>query len=44
METEFDSMIQDIMDSPGEIYDIPELQTQDKFDVEGYINGEIDYA
>ena len=34
----------ELMNTPGEIYDIPELQQEDKFDVEGYINGETDYA
>jgi len=28
---------------PAEIYDIPEMQDEDKFDVEGYINGNTDY-
>ncbi len=38
-----DTLLQEIMDSPAEIYDIPELQQTEKFDVESYINGEIDY-
>ena len=39
-----DEIILELMNTPGEIYDIPELQQEDKFDVEGYINGETDYA
>ena len=38
-----DNILQDIMDSPAELYDIPELQDI-KFDVEDYLKGEIDYA
>lgn len=38
-----DNILQDIMDSPAELYDIPELQDT-KFDVEDYLKGEIDYA
>jgi len=38
-----DNILQDLMDSPGELYDIPELQ-DNKFDVEDYLKGEIDYA
>ena len=38
-----DNILQDIMDSPAELYDIPELQDK-KFDVEDYLKGEIDYA
>ena len=39
-----DEILLELMNTPGEIYDIPELQQEDKFDVEGYINGETDYA
>ncbi len=38
-----DTMLQEIMDSPGEIYDLPELNEK-PFNVEEFINGEIDYA
>ena len=36
----------EIQDAPGEIFDIPEMQdlfNEKKFDVEEYINGDIDY-
>ena len=36
----------EIADAPGEIFDIPEMQDlydEKKFDVEEYINGDIDY-
>ena len=33
----------EINDMEGEIFDIPEMQDEKKFDVEGYINGNIDY-
>ena len=39
-----DTILQELMDSPAELFDIPELQQEDKFDVESYINGETDYA
>ena len=40
----FDTDIfQEICDAPGEIFDIPEMQDPEKFDVEGYINGNTDY-
>ena len=35
-------MFQEIADTPGEIFDIPEM-TDQKFDVEQYINGDTDY-
>ena len=37
-----DTLLQEIMDLPAEIYDIPEMQ-EEEFDVEGYINGNTDY-
>jgi len=41
---DFDTdLFQEINDMPAEIYDIPEMQDEDKFDVEGYINGNTDY-
>ena len=39
--TVFD-MFQEIADAPGEIFDIPEM-TDQKFDVDQYINGDTDY-
>jgi hypothetical protein len=33
----------EINDMEGEIFDIPEMQDSEKFDVEGYINGNYDY-
>ena len=39
-----DEILLELMNTPGEIFDIPELQQDDKFDVESYINGETDYA
>ena len=41
----FDELWSEIQDSQGEIFDldIPELREDDKFDVEEYIKGEIDY-
>ena len=39
-----DLILRDLLEGPAdEIYDIPELEDEDKFDVEGYINGNIDY-
>ena len=41
----FDELWSEIQDMPGEIFDmdIPELREDNKFDVEEYIKGEIDY-
>ena len=41
----FDEMWQEIQDAPGEIFDldIPELRDDEKFDVNDYLNGNIDY-
>ena len=38
-----DTILQELMDAPGALFDIPELQDQEKFDVEGYLNGDTDY-
>ena len=38
-----ETLFDEINASPGELYDIPELQQQEKFDVEEFINGDIDY-
>ena len=41
---EFDTDIfQEINDMEGEIFDIPEMQDNEKFDLDGYINGNYDY-
>jgi hypothetical protein len=39
-----DKLLEDLINQPGGIFDIPELQTDDKFDVESYIKGDTDYA
>lgn len=42
----FDEMWQEIQDMPGEIYDIPEmseLDEDDKFNVNEYLNSNYDY-
>ena len=42
----FDELWSEIQDAPGEIFDIPELRELDeenKFDLNGYINGNYDY-
>ena len=33
----------EINDAPGEIFDIPEMMDSEKFDVESFINGNIDF-
>ena len=33
----------EINDAPGEIFDIPEMMDSEKFDVEKFINGDIDF-
>jgi hypothetical protein len=42
----FDELWSEIQDAPGEIFDIPELRELDeenKFNLNDYINGNIDY-
>lgn len=42
----FDELWSEIADAPGEIFDIPELHELDedkKFDVNEYLNSNIDY-
>ena len=42
----FDELWAEIQDAPGEIFDIPELRELDeenKFNLNEYINGNIDY-
>ena len=36
-------ILAEINDAPGEIFDIPEMQDSEKFDVESFINGNIDF-
>ena len=41
-----DDLLSEIMDSPGEIWDLPELrelEEVEKFNVESFINSNIDY-
>jgi len=40
MDTE---LFQEINDMPAEIFDIPGMQQDDRFDVEAYLNGDTDY-
>ena len=44
---DFDTFANDLFaeinDMEGEIFDIPEMQDEKKFDLEGYINGNYDY-
>ena len=42
----FDELWSEIQDAPGEIFDIPELRELDeenKFNLNEYLNGNIDY-
>ena len=43
----FDTLFEELNDMPGEIFDVIEYKEEwekdDKFDVEGYINGNTDY-
>jgi hypothetical protein len=41
----FEELWSEIQDSPGEIFDIPELRDldEDKFDMNEYLNSNIDY-
>ena len=43
----FDELWSEIADAPGEIFDVieykEEWEKEEKFDVEGYINGNTDY-
>jgi hypothetical protein len=42
----FDELWSEIQDAPGEIFDIPELRELDeenKFNLNDYLNGNIDY-
>ena len=32
-----DILLQELMDTPGELYDLPEFKQDDKFDVESFI-------
>ena len=39
----FDELWQEIQDAPGEIFDLPELRDEEKFDVNEYLNANYDY-
>lgn len=41
--TMYDETFQEINDLPAEIYDIPELNDSDDFNLNDYINGNYDY-
>jgi hypothetical protein len=39
----FDEMWQEIQDMPGEIFDIPEMDDKEDFNMNEYLNGNYDY-
>ena len=39
----YDELWQEIADAPGEIFDIPELREEEDFNLNEYLNGNIDY-
>ena len=39
----FDEMWQEIQDMPGEIFDIPEMDDKEDFNMNEYLNGDYDY-
>ena len=39
----FDEMWQEIQDMPGEIFDIPEMDDAEDFNLNDYLNGDYDY-
>ena len=39
----FSDLFSEIQDSPGEIFDIPELREDEDFNLNEYLNGNIDY-
>lgn len=39
----FDELWKEIQDSPGEIYDIPEIDDSDEFNLNEYLNADYDY-
>ena len=41
--TMYDELWSEIADAPGEIFDIPELREEEDFNLNEYLNGDIDY-
>jgi hypothetical protein len=39
----FDELWSEIQDAPGEIFDIPELREDEDFNLNEYLNSNIDY-
>ena len=39
----FDELWNEIQETPGEIFDIPELQEEENFDFDGYLAADYDY-
>ena len=39
----FDEMWQEIVDAPGEIFDLPEMDDVDDFNLNEYLNADYDY-
>ena len=39
----FDELWQEIQDMPGEIFDIPEIQDEEEFNLKEYMEGDYDY-
>jgi hypothetical protein len=39
----FDEMWQEIQDMPGEIFDIPEMDDKEDFNLNDYLNSDYDY-
>lgn len=38
-----DQLLQELLQSPGELYDIPEIKGQEDFKFDEYLKGGIDY-
>jgi len=39
----FDELWSEIQDMPGEIFDIPEIQDEQEFNLKEYMEGDYDY-
>jgi hypothetical protein len=39
----FDELWSEIQDMPGEIFDIPEIRDDEKFNLKEYMEGDYDY-
>jgi len=39
----FDELWSEIQDMPGEIFDIPEIQDEEEFNLKEYMEGDYDY-